>query len=171
VIDYHLGKANVVADALIRKGKIVMNDIEIKEQGSIVELKKLGLQLNVGPEGSLLAQLKIQFVPRYKVLVAQQVGKKKVKDIKESVNQGIEKAFQMLSGGLIAMGRRIYLPDHKTLKEEVLRETHESRFATHPGSMKMYKDLKKYYWWPNMKREIAEFVSNYGICQQVKIEH
>jgi hypothetical protein len=55
VIDYHLGKANVVADALIRKGKTVMNDIEIKEQGSIVELKKLGLRLSVGPEGSLLA--------------------------------------------------------------------------------------------------------------------
>jgi hypothetical protein len=35
----------------------------------------------------------------------------------------------------------------------------------------MYKDLKEYYWWPNIKREIAEFVSNCGICQQVKIEH
>jgi len=169
VIDYHLGMANVVADALIRKGKTVMNDMEIKEQGSIVELKKLGLRLRVGPQGSLLAQLKIRSVPRGKVLVAQQVEKKKekkrVRDIKESVNQGIEKAFQMLSGGLIAMGRQIYLPDHKTLKEEVLRETHESRFATHPRSTKMYKDLKKYYWWPNMKREIAEFVSNCGICQ------
>jgi hypothetical protein len=49
-----------------------------------------------------------------------------VKDIKESVNQGIEKAFQILSGGLIVIGRRIYLPDHKTLKDEVWRETHES---------------------------------------------
>jgi hypothetical protein len=55
VIDYHLGKANVIADALIRKGKTVMNDMEIKEQGSIVELKKLGLRLRVGPQGSLLA--------------------------------------------------------------------------------------------------------------------
>jgi hypothetical protein len=35
----------------------------------------------------------------------------------------------------------------------------------------MYKDLKEYYWWPNMKREITEFVSNCGIYQQVKIEH
>jgi hypothetical protein len=77
----------------------------------------------------------------------------------------------MLSDGLIAMGRRIYLPEDKTLKDEVLRETHESRFATHPGSTKMYRDLKEYYWWPNMKREIATFVSNCGICQQVKIEH
>jgi hypothetical protein len=62
---------------------------------------------------------------RDKVMVAQQVDEK-VKDIKESVNQGIEKTFQMLSGGLIVMGRRIYLPDHKTLKDKIWRETHES---------------------------------------------
>jgi len=43
------------------------------------------------------------------------------------------------------MARRIYLPDHKTLKDEVLREAHEFRLTTHPGSTKMYKDLKEYY--------------------------
>jgi len=56
--------------------------------------------------------------------VTQQVDEK-VKDIKESVNQGIKKAFQMLSGGLIVMGRRIFLPDHKTLKDEVCRGAHK----------------------------------------------
>ena len=59
VIDYHPSKANVVADALSRKGKTVMIDVERKEQESIVELKKMGLRLSVRPEGSLLAQLKI----------------------------------------------------------------------------------------------------------------
>ena len=62
LFDYHPGKANVVADALSRKGKIMMNDMELKEQESIVELKKMGLRLSVGPEGSLLAQLKIRYV-------------------------------------------------------------------------------------------------------------
>jgi hypothetical protein len=57
----------------------------------------------------------------------------------------------MLSDGLIAMGRRIYLLEDKTLKDEVLREAHESRFATHLRSTKMYRDLKKYYWWLNME--------------------
>jgi hypothetical protein len=63
-----------------------------------VELKKIGLRLSVGPEGSLLAQLKIQFVLRDKVLVAQQADGK-VKEIKERVNKGVETSFQMLSDG------------------------------------------------------------------------
>ena len=62
LFDYHPGKANVVADALSKKGKTVMYDMELKEQESIVELKKMGLRLSVGPEGSLLAQLKIRYV-------------------------------------------------------------------------------------------------------------
>ena len=81
MIDYHPCKENVVVDALSRKGKTVMNDMEIKEQESIVELKKTGLRLSVGPEGSLLSQLKIQFVLRDKVLVAQQADGK-VKEIR-----------------------------------------------------------------------------------------
>jgi hypothetical protein len=92
VIDYHHGKANVVADALSRKGKTVMNDMEIKEQESIVELKKMGLRLSVGPEGSLLAQLKIRSVLRDRVLVAQQADGK-VKEIRERVNKGIGTSF------------------------------------------------------------------------------
>nr|XP_034918296.1 uncharacterized protein LOC118051676 [Populus alba] len=170
VIDYHPVKANVVVDAFSRKGKIVINDMELKEQKSIVELNRMGLRLSLWPKGSLLAQLNIQFVLRDKVLVAQQADGK-VKEIKERVNKGKETSFQMLSDGLIAMGRQIYLPEDKTLKDEVLREAHESRFATHPRSTKMYRDLKEYYWWPNIKREISKFVSNYGICQQVKMEH
>jgi hypothetical protein len=97
-----------------------------------MELRKIGLRLSVGPEGSLLAQLKIRSVLRDKVLVAQQANGK-VREIKEKVNKGIETSFQMLFDGLIAMGRRIYLPEDKILKDEILREAHESRFATHLG--------------------------------------
>jgi hypothetical protein len=81
-----------------------MNDVEHKEHESIVELRKMGLRLSVEPEGSLLAQLKIRSVLRDKVLVAQQADGK-VREIKERVNKGIEISFQMLSDGLIAMGR------------------------------------------------------------------
>lgn len=77
----------------------------------------------------------------------------------------MEKPFQISLEGLVTMGRRLYLLEDKTLKDEVLRKAHKSRFATHPKSTKIYRDLNGYYWWPDMKREIAEFVSNYRICQ------
>jgi hypothetical protein len=57
---------------------------------------------------------------------------------------------------MIAFGKRMYLADDETLKREVLQEAHESRFATRPGSTKMYQDLKEYYWWPNIKKEVVE---------------
>jgi hypothetical protein len=44
--------------------------------------------------------------------------------------------------GLVVMGNRIYLPDDKVLKSEVLKEAHESKLAIHPGSTKMYRALK-----------------------------
>ena len=96
MIDYHPGKANVVADALSRKGKMVMNDMELKEQESIVELKKMGLQLSVGPKGSLLAQLKIRSVFRDNVLVAQQADGK-VKEIKGRVNKCCDVAVAQIN--------------------------------------------------------------------------
>lgn len=46
---------------------------------------------------------------------------------------------------MIIMERRIYFPKDKIFKNKVLKEAHESRFAAHPGSTKMYKDLKDYY--------------------------
>jgi hypothetical protein len=69
------------------------------------------------------------------------------------------------------MGKTVYLSDNKALKEEILRETHESRFATHPESTKMYKDLKEYYWRPNMKKKITKFMAKGRTCQQVKVKH
>ena len=50
-------------------------------------------------------------------------------------------------------------------------EIHQSRYSIHPGSTKMYHDVKEQYWWDNMKKSIAEFVAQCPNCQQVKIEH
>lgn len=55
------------------------------------------------------------------------------------------------SKGILVMGRKIYLLNDKALKNEILREARESRFTIHPGTTKMYSDLKEYYWWPNIK--------------------
>lgn len=59
---------------------------------------------------------------------------------------------------MAVMSRRIYLPKHKTLKEEVLKEAHESIFIVYPGSTKM-------------KKEIAKYMARCRVYQQVKIEY
>jgi hypothetical protein len=59
----------------------------------------------------------------------------------------------------------MYVPDEKTLKEEILKEAHESKFVVHLSSTKIHRDLKDYYWWSNIKREIAEYVAKYRIYQ------
>ena len=41
----------------------------------------------------------------------------------------------------------------------------------HPGSTKMYQDLKTSYWWSGMKRDVSEFVTKCMVCQKVKAEH
>ena len=55
--------------------------------------------------------------------------------------------------------------------EEVLGECHRSNFFIHPGSNKMYRDMKQQYWWKEMKRDVARYISKCVVCQQVKIEH
>nr|GEY52613.1 putative reverse transcriptase domain-containing protein [Tanacetum cinerariifolium] len=50
-------------------------------------------------------------------------------------------------------------------------ELHNSKYSIHPGLDKMYHDLKKLYWWPNMKAEIATYVSKCLTCAKVKAEY
>jgi len=52
-----------------------------------------------------------------------------------------------------------------------MAEAHTSRYSVHPGSTKMYHDLKEVYWWNDMKRGVADFVEKCSNCQQVKAEH
>ncbi|GKA03498.1 putative reverse transcriptase domain-containing protein [Tanacetum coccineum] len=52
-----------------------------------------------------------------------------------------------------------------------MNESHKSKYSIHPGSDKMYQDLKKLYWWPNMKAEIATYVSKRLTCAKVKAEY
>jgi hypothetical protein len=61
--------------------------------------------------------------------------------------------------------------DVTEIKELILREAHETPYSIHPGSMKMYMDLKELFWWNNMKTEIAKYVFECHTCQRVKAEH
>jgi hypothetical protein len=59
-----------------------------------------------------------------------------------NVKLGQDSLFQVSKDGLVVIGNRIYLPDDKVLKSEVLKEAYESKLAIHPGSTKMYRALK-----------------------------
>ena len=57
------------------------------------------------------------------------------------------------------------------LRKVIMNEAHNSLLSIHPGSSKMYRDLKQSYWWARMKREIAQFVNECDVCIRVKAEH
>jgi hypothetical protein len=63
------------------------------------------------------------------------------------------------------------VPDIKSIQELILKEAHEIAYSIHPGSEKIYQDLKKKFWWYSMKREIAEYVARCDNCQRIKAEH
>ena len=63
------------------------------------------------------------------------------------------------------------MSNNEDIKQEVLREAHCSKYTVHPGNNKMYQDLKRKFYWDNMKREIALYNSKCLTCQQVKAEH
>nr|GEY91185.1 hypothetical protein [Tanacetum cinerariifolium] len=56
-------------------------------------------------------------------------------------------------------------------RDMIMHELYKSKYSIHPGSDKMYQDLKKLYWWPNMKADIATFVSKCLTCAKLKAEH
>ena len=92
---------------------------------------------------------------------------KKRKDVRD----GKSDDFCIVNDGTLLYKQRLCVPNVEGLKEEILDEAHNSIYTMHPGSTKMYRDLKEHYWWNNMKKEIADFVARCLICQQVKVEH
>ena len=93
--------------------------------------------------------------------------------MKKEKNQltGEEIGTQKDEQGILRFSSRIWIPHVPELKNEILQEAHNSRFSIHPGSTKMYRDLKQNFWWPNTKREVAEWVTKCYTCQKVKAEH
>ncbi|KAL4032488.1 hypothetical protein IC575_005566 [Cucumis melo] len=82
------------------------------------------------------------------------------------VGQGED--FSISSNDGLTFDKRLCMPENSAVKTELLSEAHSSPFTMHPGSMKMYQDLRRVHWWRNMKRKVVDFVSRCLVCQQVK---
>ena len=91
--------------------------------------------------------------------------------IKEGLEAGKPLEFKIHEDGSFWFRNRLCVPDDQEIRKEILEEAHSTPYTIHPGSTKMYKDLKGIFWWNNMKRDIAKFISECDVCQRVKAEH
>ncbi|GJY53591.1 putative reverse transcriptase domain-containing protein [Tanacetum coccineum] len=95
---------------------------------------------------------------------------KPLRNIKAKNLQGMDKAFEVLPHGTRCIKNRSWLPLFGNLRDLIMHESHKSKYSIHPGSDKMYQDLKKLYWGPNKKAIIAEYVGKCLTCSRVKAE-
>ncbi|GJY50017.1 putative reverse transcriptase domain-containing protein [Tanacetum coccineum] len=144
-IRYHPGKANVVADALSRK-----------ERSKPLRVRALVMTIGLN-------------LPK-QILSAQSEARKEENFINEDLRGMINK-LEPRADGTLCLNNRSWIPCFGDLRALIMHESHKSKYSIHPGSDKMYQDLKKLYWWPNMKAEIATYVSKCLTCAKVKIEY
>ncbi|GJR41263.1 putative reverse transcriptase domain-containing protein [Tanacetum coccineum] len=156
-IRYHLGKANVVADALSRKER----EPPLRVRALVLTI---GLDL---PKQILNAQTEAR---KPKNIKNEDVGGMLVENSKDSEKFRTEQLEPSADETLCFNGRS-WLPCHGDLRTVIMHKSHKSKYSIHPGSDKMYQDTKKLYWWPNMKANIATYVSKCLTCAKVKAEH
>ena len=69
------------------------------------------------------------------------------------------------------MEGRVYVPNNKELREEILKEHHDLADIGHPGQLRMMELLKRTYWWPELKEDVKKYIQRCFKCQQNKVQH
>ncbi|KAD3336316.1 hypothetical protein E3N88_31835 [Mikania micrantha] len=145
VIKYHPGKANVVADALNRKERV--KPLRVRAMG-----------------------MNVQTSLRDHILQAQQEAVAR-DNLERELDCGAEKHFKTKQDGVIYYLDRVWIPAVDELRTLILDKAHKTRYSVHPGADKMYQDLRSFYWWPGMKKDVATYVGKCITCAKVKAEH
>jgi hypothetical protein len=166
-LQYHPGKANVVADTLSRKSYV--NGLTVGELPEDLCEHFKELRLKIVPEG-FLASLEVQPMLMDKIKEAQKLDKE-IEEIKSNMSNGKAKGFHEDDQGVIWFEKRVCVPQDPKLRKLILQEAHDSAYSIHPRNTKMYMDLKGRFWWSNMKRDVAEYIALCDMCNRVKAEH
>ena len=156
VIYYHPDKVNVVVDALSR------NSTQI--------LRALNAHMSLSNDGAIVEKLIAKPDLLNRVLEAQK-SDEKISTMVSQNREGKETEFSVNEDGFLYYRDRVCVPNDDGLKKSILEEAHSVSFAIHPGSTKMYQDLRTSYLWSGMKRDTLDFVTKCMVCQKVKVEH
>jgi hypothetical protein len=165
-IHYHPGKANVVADSSSRKASCHCLTVGSPDTTLCQEMERLNL--GIVQQGTL-THLKLDLVIQ-RIIDAQRIDKG-MKYIHEKMEADKANCFRKDDQGVIRLKDRIVVPKDAELRQQILDEAHLSRYSIHPGSTKMYQDLKQQYWWTTMKIKIARYVAKCDTCRRVKAVH
>ena len=143
-IEYHRGKANVVADALSRKSRSGVSSLNTVRVTLLKEFKNSAASLKVTGTGTLLAhfQLRPKLVDE---VIRKQITDPVINKLIEEVKAQQRVDFELRPDGVLLKQDRIYVPRDEEVKQAILEEAHSSAYAMHPGSTKMYKTLRKFY--------------------------
>ncbi|GJV10610.1 putative reverse transcriptase domain-containing protein [Tanacetum coccineum] len=141
-IRYHLGKANVVADALSRKER-------------------------VKPKRVSAMNMTLQSSIKDRILVAQ----KEAIDESTGLQKGLDEMIEQRSDGTLYYLDQIWVPLKGDARTLIMDEAHKSKYSVQPGADKMYYDLRDRYWWSGIKKDISEYVSKCLTCLKVNPEH
>ncbi|GJR46534.1 putative reverse transcriptase domain-containing protein [Tanacetum coccineum] len=128
-IRYHPGKANVVADALSRKER-------------------------VKPKRVRAINMTLQSSIKDRILAAQ----REAVDVFEGLQKGLDERIKQRSDETLYYLDQIWVPLKGDVRTLIMDEAHKSKYSVHRGDDKMYYDLRDRYWWPGMKKDMAEYV-------------
>jgi hypothetical protein len=91
--------------------------------------------------------------------------------IRRRLSLGKAKCFHEDAEGVLWFKNRLVVLKDRELRHKIMDEAHSSRYSIHPGTNKLYQDLKKKFWWTRMKWEIAKYVAECDTYRRLKADH